>query len=70
MVAYWLLCVKLLRLDFEVDADAGWRILDLVIGGGTLLVKGTDSHRHVGADGDSLLGMFMAGQWPLRIFID
>jgi hypothetical protein len=62
MVASWLLWVKVLRLDFEADVDAGWRILEPVIGGGNLVVKGTDPHRHVGANGDGLLGGFMARQ--------
>lgn len=69
MVASWLYWVKVLRLEFELDADAGWQILGPVIGGGNLLVKGTDAHGHIGADGGGLLGRFMAWKRILRIFI-
>lgn len=70
MVAFWLLWLKVLWLDFELDADAGWRVFDAVIGGGNLLVKGLDAYRHVGADGDGLLGRFMARQWLLRRVVE
>ncbi|UPX14729.1 uncharacterized protein EKO05_0005203 [Ascochyta rabiei] len=69
MIAISLLWVKFLRLNLELDADAGWRILDLVIGGSQLLVQGMDARRQLGADGDCLLGRFMARQLLLCIFI-
>ena len=39
MVTSWLLWVKVLRLDFDFDADTGWRILDPVVGDGHFVRK-------------------------------
>jgi hypothetical protein len=70
MMAFWLHWVKFLRLDLDIDAEVGWQIFDPVVGGSHLLVKGTDAHRYVSADGAGLLGRFMARQLFFRMFIN
>jgi hypothetical protein len=67
MVAQWLLRIEVLRLDSELDANAGWRILASIISGSHLLVRAPNAHRHVDADSSGLLSRFLARQLLLHM---